>query len=116
MRGVNNFMKPQSDDPLEFLKNRRKGAQNNAADAKAKGGDAILSYYHFAVKDKPYREVMQALKNDGLQSAIKFCKNETKRVIRELDFIKDTQKEFQQIVGEIEVYGECYIKLQSFVD
>ena len=116
MSGVNNFMKPQSDDPLEFITNRRKGAQNNASDAKAKGGDAMLSYYHFAAKDKPYREVMQALKNDGLQSAIKFCKNETKRVIRELDFIKDTQKEFQQIVGEIEVYGECYIKLQSFVD
>lgn len=116
MRGVDNFMKPQSDDPLEFLKNRRKGAQNNAADAKAKGGDAILSYYHFSVKDKPYREVMQVLKNDGLQAAVKFCKNETKRVIRELDFIKDTQKEFQQIVGEIEVYGECYIKLLSIVN
>jgi hypothetical protein len=106
-------MKSQSDDPLEFLKNRRKGAQNNAADAKAKGGDAILSYYHFQAKDKPYREVTQILKNDGLKAAIKFSKSETKRVIRELDFINDTQKEFQALMGVIEVFGECYIKLQE---
>jgi hypothetical protein len=106
-------MKSQSDDPLEFLKNRRKGAQNNAADAKEKGGDAILSYYHFQAKDKPYREVTQILKNDGLKAAIKFSKSETKRVIRELDFINDTQKEFQALMGVIEVFGECYIKLQE---
>jgi hypothetical protein len=106
-------MKPQSDDPLEFLINRRKGAAETAAKAKAKGGDAILSYYHFAAKDKPYAEVMKVLKNDGLKEAIKFAKSETKRVLNELDFINDTQKEFQALVGVIEVFGECYIKLQE---
>jgi hypothetical protein len=106
-------MKQQSDDPLEFLKNRRKGAQNNAADAKAKGGDAILSYYHFEAKDKPYAEVMKALKNDGLKTAIKFSKDQTKSIMKELDFINDTQKDFQALMGKIEVYGECYIKLSS---
>lgn len=104
-------MKPQSDDPLEFLINRRKGAAETAAKAKAKEGDAILSYYHFAAKDKPYAEVMKVLKNDGLKAAIKFSKSETKRVMGELDFINDTQKEFQALMGEIEVFGECYIKL-----
>jgi hypothetical protein len=106
-------MKPQSEDPLEFLINRRKGAAETAAKAKAKEGDAILSYYHFAAKDKPYAEVMKVLKNDGLKEAIKFAKSETKRVLNELDFINDTQKEFQALVGVIEVFGECYIKLQE---
>ena len=85
-------MKQQSDDPLEFLKNRRKGAQNNAADAKAKGGDAILSYYHFEAKDKPYAEVMKALKNDGLKTSIKFSKDQTKSIMKELDFINEGKK------------------------
>ena len=33
--------------------------------------------------------------------------------MKELDFMNDTQKEFQALMGKIEVYGECYIKLLS---
>lgn len=104
-------MKQQSDDPLDFLINRRKGAADIAARAKAKGGDAILTFYHFQIKDSCYASVMKVLKNDGLKEAIKFAKSETKRVMNELDFINDTQKEFQALMGQIEVFGECYIKL-----
>ena len=89
-------MKPQSDEPLEFLVNRRKGAADIAAKAKAKGGDAILTFYHFQSKDACYASVMKTLKNDGLKEAI-----------------NDTQKEFQALMGKIEVFGECYIKLQE---
>lgn len=106
-------MNSQSDDPLDFLTNRRKGAADIAAKAKAKGGDAILTYYHFQAKDACYASVMKTLKNDGLKEAIKFAKSETKRVMNDLDYINDTQKEFQAIMGKIEVFGECYIKLQE---
>lgn len=99
-----------SEDILDFLKNRRNGAQETAKKAKEKGGDAILSYYHFAAKDKPYGEVIRAVKNDGISAAIKLCKSEYKRLMRDCD-LDMSQKDYQAIVGRIEVFGECYIRL-----
>ena len=99
-----------SEDPMEFLKNRKAGAQETAKKAKEKGGDAILSYYHFAAKDKPYGSVIKTFKNEGLDTTIKLCKNEYKRLMKECD-LDMSQKEYQDIVGVIEVYGECYIRL-----
>ena len=105
--------KHESDDLLTFLKNRKNGAKETAAKAKEKGGDAILSYYHFAAKDQPYAEVMRVLKNEGLQAAKKICKTQYKSLMKAVD-LDMSQKEYQAVVGKIEVYGECYIKfLQS---
>lgn len=101
-----------SEDPLEFLKNRKTGAQETAKKAKEKGGDAMLSYYHFAAKDKPYAEVIRTFKNEGLETAIKLCKKEYKRLMKETD-LDMSQKDYQAIVGRIEVYGECYIRLSK---
>lgn len=103
----------ESDDLMDFLKNRRAGAKDSASKAKEKGGDAILSYYHFAAKDQPYAEVMRVLKNEGLQAAKKLCKLQYKSLMKAVD-LDMSQKEYQAVVGKIEVYGECYIKfLQS---
>jgi hypothetical protein len=99
-----------SEDIIEFLKNRRNGAKESAQKAKEKGGDAMLSYYHFAAKDRPYGEVTQAVKNQGIDAAIKLCKNEYKRLMRDCD-LDMSQKDYQAIVGRIEVFGECYIRL-----
>ena len=99
-----------SEDPMEFLKNRKAGAQETAKKAKEKGGDAMLSYYHFAAKDKPYAEVIRSFKNTGLDSALKLCKKEYKRLMKECD-LEMPQKEYHAVVGRIEVYGECYIRL-----
>lgn len=99
----------ESDDLMEFLKNRRNGAKETAAKAKQKGGDAILSYYHFAAKDKPYAEVTSVLRNQGLNAAKKLCKENYKMLLKNVD-LDMSQKEYQAIVGKIEVYGECYIK------
>lgn len=105
-------MKPQSDDPMEFLKNRKAGAQESAKKAKEKGGDAIVSYYHFAAKDKPYAEIIRKLREEGLKPAIALCKERYANLIRQVDLDMD-QKKYQAVVGEIEVYGECYIKFKS---
>lgn len=102
----------QSDDPIVFLRNRKAGASETAKNAKTKGGDAILSYYHFAAKDKPYSEVIKLLRTEGLQNAIKFCKVQYKVLIKSVD-INMNQKEYQAILGKIEVFGECYIKLNN---
>lgn len=104
----------ESDDLMTFLKNRKNGAKETAAKAKEKGGDAILSYYHFAAKDKPYAEVLSALKNDGLKAATKLCKDNYKTLMKAVD-LDMGQKEYQAIVGKIEVFGECYIKFLSAV-
>lgn len=104
----------ESDDLMEFLKNRKQGAKDSAAKAKEKGGDAMLSYYHFAAKDKPYNEVIRILRNEGLNAAVKLCKLNYKSLLKDLD-LDMTQKSYQDIVGKIEVYGECYIKFKSVV-
>lgn len=105
-------MGQQSDDPMQFLKNRKAGAQESAKKAKEKGGDAILSYYHFAAKDMPYAEIIRKLREEGLKPTIQLCKEKYKNLIDQVDLDMD-QKKYQYIVGEIEVYGECYIKFKD---
>ncbi len=102
-------VKPQSDDPMTFLKNRKAGAEAAAKAAKEKGGDAILSYYHFEAKDKPYAEIIKVLRNSGIDDAKKLCKQKYKQLLSDVDLDMD-QKEYQAVVGKLEVYGECYIK------
>jgi len=102
--------KNQSEDIMDFLNNRKNGAKETAANAKKKGGDAILSYYHFAAKDKPYAEIIGSLKQEGLAAAKKLCKQKYKELIKNVD-LDMSQKDYQAIVGKIEVYGECYIRL-----
>lgn len=99
-----------SEDPVDFLKNRKEGAKKAAEAAKEKGGDSILSYYHFAAKNKPYSKVISTLRNEGLDGTIKLCKREYKNLMQAVD-LDMNQKKYQAIVGEIEVYGECYIRL-----
>jgi hypothetical protein len=101
-----------SEEPLDFLKNRRDGAKKAAEAAKEKGGDSMLSYYHFAAKNKPYGKVIGVLKSEGLDSALKFCKQQYKNLMKTVD-LDMKQKAYQAIVGEIEVYGECYIRLMQ---
>ena len=46
----------------DFAKNRLAGAEKIIKNAKEKGGDAILSYYHFAAKDRPYNDIIKIFK------------------------------------------------------
>jgi hypothetical protein len=109
-----NEEKKQSEDPMTFLKNRKNGAKESAKKAKEKGGDAILSFYHFDAKDKPYEEVIKILKEEGLKPAIKYSKEKYDNLISQVDLDMD-QKDYQDIVGRIEVYGECYIKFKGMI-
>lgn len=109
---VNESKNAQSEDPMQFLKNRKAGAMKIASSAKEKGGDAMLSYYHFAAKEKPYNDIIALLRNEGMAAAKKHCKDKYNDLMKDVDIDMD-QKEYQAIVGKIEVYGECYIK---FVD
>ena len=108
---IYNEAKKQSEDPVVFLKNRKTGAAESAKKAKEKGGDALLSYYHFAAKDKPYAEIMRKLQEAGMSETIQLCKEKYENLISQVD-LDMNQKKYQEIVGEIEVYGECYIKFK----
>jgi hypothetical protein len=86
-----------------FAKNRLAGAEKIIANAKEKGGDALLTYNHFKVKPSYYNKAI-----DG-----KFDKESAKKEFEEtykkisLDM---TQTEFQKEVGRLEVLGELLIR------
>jgi hypothetical protein len=86
-----------------FAKNRLAGAEKIIANAKEKGGDALLTYNHFKVKPSYYKKAI-----DG-----KFDKEAAEKEFEEtykkisLDM---TQIEFQKEVGRLEVLGELLIR------
>ena len=81
----------------EFLNKRKAGAEKLAASAKAKGGYSILTAIHFAAKEKPYNDCLKWEDKEGKE-----------KQLSDLDSL--TQREFQDLMGKLEVYGEVYIR------
>lgn len=92
------------DNPIEFLKTRQKGAKKIADTAKEKGGPAILTYYHFVVKDAEYDAVIKALEAKKPES---FYENKYNKIMNELHKTKFEKESFQKVVGKLEVWGEA---------
>jgi hypothetical protein len=90
-------------DFLDFADNRLGGATKIAQTAKEKGGDALLTYHHFAVK-LPYYE---KAKNGELD--IDTAKKEFIETLGKISLDMD-QTTFQIEVGRLEVLGELFIK------
>jgi len=90
-------------DDKDFAKNRLAGAEKIIANAKEKGGDAMLTYNHFNVKPAYYKKAING-KFDIEQATKEY--NETYKKIS-LDM---TQTQFQKEVGRLEVLGELIIK------
>jgi len=89
-------------DFLDFADNRLGGATKIAQTAKEKGGDALLTYHHFAVK-LPYYE---KAKNGELD--IDTAKKEFIDTLSKISLDMD-QTTFQIEVGRLEVLGELLI-------
>ena len=89
-------------DFLNFADNRLGGATKIAQTAKEKGGDALLTYHHFAVK-LPYYE---KAKNGELD--IDSAKKEFIETLSKISLDMD-QTTFQIEVGRLEVLGELLI-------
>ena len=86
-----------------FAKNRLAGAEKIIANAKEKGGDALLTYTHFNVKPSYYKK---AIKGKFDKEAAKKEFNETlKKISMDMG-----QVEFQKEMGRLEVLGELIIK------
>jgi hypothetical protein len=93
----------------EFLQKRKAGASKLATQAKVKGGVSVLTAIHFQAKAKPYAE---SLKHADRKDKAVFYKKKTKEIydkLRDIDSL--SQREFQTLMGELEVWGEVYLKV-----
>jgi len=95
---------------VEFFITRQKGAKKIAKAAKEKGGASILTMWHFEAKDTPYSKVIKAVK-DG--ESIDFYEENFEKLMKQLDIKDMSQKGFQALIGEIEVWGEAICKLKG---
>lgn len=109
-------VEPDPKDPEafpKFLEKRAAGAHNLAEKSRAKGGYAILTAIHFEAKAKPYKEAMSIKKkhekdSDECNSQYKKKAVEVYEKLKDLDSL--SQREFQALMGELEVWGEVYIR------
>jgi hypothetical protein len=91
-------------EKIDFFQKRRDGAKTIAVNAKAKGGPAMLTYYHFAAKDPLYKQVLDAIKSDKKEQ---FFKSKYDQSMSKLHRTKFDEKDFQKLSGELEVWGEA---------
>ena len=97
----------------EFVEKRAAGAHKIADSAKTKGGFSTLTAIHFKAKEAPYKEVLATEKKfeGDCDSANAHYKKKAEEVYAKLkDLDKLSQKEFQALMGELEVWGEVYIR------
>lgn len=90
---------------LEFLDKRAKGAAKLASNSKKKGGFALPTAIHFAAKARPYAE---CVKHKDDEDYIADKANDCLKKLQKWDQM--SQREFQAVMGELEVYGEVYIR------
>ena len=87
----------------QFAKNRLEGAEKIIANAKEKGGDALLTYNHFKIKPSYYKKAI-----DGKFDK-ETAKKEFEQTYKKIS-LNMTQTEFQREVGRLEVLGELLIR------
>jgi len=92
----------------EFIEKRKTGADKIRKAAEAKGGPAKLTAVHFAAKEKPYKEALNLSTKENCSQALK--KKAQVLVSRLKSWHTMSQREFQDVMGQLEAYGEIYIK------
>ncbi len=100
---------PEAHEELEtFLQKRKAGAAKLAKQAALKGGYSTLTADHFKAKAKPYENCIKHLGDK------KVVKDQIKMLLQKLkSWDSMTQKEFQKVMGELEVYGEVAIQMMT---
>lgn len=105
---------PSSTESFErFLDKRLAGAEKLAESTKAKGGYSTLTAIHYAAKAKPYAECIKlnSQHKEDHEKINELYKQKAEAVYSKLsDLDSLSQKEFQALMGELEVYGEVYIR------
>lgn len=105
-----NFFKGNKKDPEDlstFVEKRSAGAKKIAKMANNKGGFSLLTAVHFKAKEAPYK--LCAKHADDLDSS--FIKEKADECFEKLkNWDKMSQKDFQHVMGQLEAYGEFYIR------
>ncbi len=92
----------------EFIKIRSNGAKKIEKQAKEKGGASILTAIHFKAKEIPYEHCLENSED------IKSIEKKADLVFNKLKNWKNlSQRQFQALMGELEAYGEIYIKIKK---
>ena len=90
-----------------FFEKRAAGAMKIQKQAAAKGGPSKLTAIHFKAKEAPYRMCLKNLDSKA------FAEKKAAECYRKLSSWKHlTQDQFQKLMGELEVYGEVFLKLK----
>lgn len=105
----NNLLSEYSNkDLISFIEKRKAGAQKIKKSSEAKGGAAKLTAIHFAAKDVPYKQAIAMANKDNCAEKLKQKGDELMTKLKSWDTM--SQKEFQAVMGQLEAYGEVYIK------
>lgn len=99
--------KKDSEDLSTFVEKRSTGAKKIAKTATDKGGFSLLTAVHFKAKEVPYK-VCAKHADDPNSSFVKKKADECFDKLKNWD--KMSQKEFQHVMGQLEAYGEFYIR------
>lgn len=106
---TNNIIESTQDRRFEeFLEARKAGAKKIQHAAEAKGGPAQLTAQHFRAKARPYAEAIAKVDDKNRESVYAQHADECMRKLK--GWKKMSQREFQTVMGELEVWGEVYIK------
>jgi hypothetical protein len=92
----------------EFIEKRKSGADKIRKSSEAKGGPSILTAIHFAAKEIPYKQALELSTKDSCNKTLKKKGDELASKLKSWHTM--SQKEFQHVMGQLEAYGEVYIK------
>ncbi len=99
---------------ITLFHKRKEGAHKIATEAKTKGGPAQLTAWHFAAKNPEYQKCLSILQQSNPQNTIL---SKYKSLLGKLNNIDDmSQQQFQELIGQTEVYGEVFVQLNKPCD
>jgi hypothetical protein len=108
---VQTILESKKDKFTEFLETRKKGAEKIQKSAEEKGVPSILTAQHFKAKAIPYKKALEHATEEDKET---YYLEEAEKCLARLKSWKTmTQKEFQTVMGELEVWGEVYIKSEG---
>jgi len=93
---------------VEFIIKRAAGAEKIQKMTEKKGGYSTLTAIHYAAKAKPYAESERWAEKEGRDAHFKAKAKAVYDKLSDLDSL--SQKQFQSLMGEMEVWGEVYIR------
>ncbi|NBP04074.1 MAG: hypothetical protein EBU90_29070 [Proteobacteria bacterium] len=110
---IESYLKGNPKDPEDletFITKRSEGAKKIQHQAEAKGKFSTLTAIHFKAKEKPYKEAHKAAKSKDSKT----IKEKASSCYKKLASWKTmSQRDFQHVMGELEAYGEVFIRMRE---